>query len=111
MREIQLLKCAKQKLNDIESNHTAHNKSVQNLENSIHAVFDAILDEAFQTPAGIRWFNGQLKIYQTAGLFYRQLYRNMLNNPNALINITEYQRCLDELDKIIQSGIRRYITG
>jgi len=94
-------------------------------------VFDAVLNslesiknEACQTPAGFRWFSGQLKINPVSAFvvdkidFIRKsksdsakinlLFENFPGNQNLYLLIS---KLLNELEKIIDSGLNRYISG
>ena len=78
-------------------------------------LLNELTEEAFQTPAGKRWFSGQLKNHSTIEYFYKEL---ILKGNINLLKVKDdgafKNRCikfLDELLLIIKSGIGRYITG
>ena len=111
MHEIQLLKSAKLRFATLSVSKSHHNQNMQDFYEALIAVIDAIENEAFLTPAGKRWFKGQLKLYPATDLFYHQWKDSSQGKSKPPFNIVQYQKCMDELDKIIESGVRRYISG
>ncbi len=96
-------------------NNILFKRAIENFINNAVVLLRELTEEAFQTPAGKRWFMGQLKIHATIERFYNELItadnRNFLNDKNTSAFKKLSTKFLDELVLIIKSGTGRYITG
>lgn len=76
---------------------------------------EEMMNEALLTPAGKRWFYGQLSIYHTVEYFFNKLImdrnRDIIKEKGPLELQNLCKVVLGELEHIIQSGTGRYITG
>jgi len=80
--------------------------------NQLTEALNNIKHEAFQTPAGERWFKGQLKINKTINRYFNSSGQNsnLFNENYEQIEIL-LKTLVIELEYIINSGKGRYITG
>ena len=95
--------------------------------NAAHLVFLSAKTEAQETPAGERWFKGQLKIHPALKFFSEsEISKSELELKNTENQETKYflqdekglheisdlvDNYLKELEKFINSGLNRYISG
>jgi hypothetical protein len=76
-------------------------------------ILEDIKEEAFLTPAGQRWFRGQLQIYKNIHMLnensVHMIFESKSNDFNRVLNY--FKNISGDLEKIIKSGKSRYISG
>ena len=116
MNEMKKLAEAKQLLNKLQQSNCEFKPAIENLVNCLIAIIDLVFKEASESEAGRRWYKNLVEKRSALSSTTKEYnFKNSLNNfnynlePDKQIDLAK--KYLEEVEKILASGVGRYISG